>query len=78
MMSSREVCHDCGKELRHDCVVEVGWCCACAEKRRIAREEPTPAKPETCALCGNTREWHRNPGKSGVHKFAERATGGDW
>ena len=33
---------------------------------------PDPVKPETCALCGNTREWHRNPGKSGVHKFAER------
>ena len=35
-------------------------------------KEPAPAKPETCALCGNTREWHRNPGKSGVHRFMER------
>jgi len=39
---------------------------------RERAEEPTPAKPETCALCGNAREWHRNPGRSGVHKFAER------
>lgn len=24
---------------------------------------------DICALCGNTREWHRNPGASGVHRF---------
>lgn len=36
----------------------------------------TPAKPlpsDPCALCGNTREWHKNPGASGVHRFTETA-----